>query len=81
MLKLLVCDTTNSEYLAIKAFLNFLAIELPIEVDCDMVRTLSSDKKTVLLMENDMIICRGFYDIVDYIKNVYNHNKIVACEE
>jgi hypothetical protein len=68
MLKLNVVNEESEDVVAIQLFLNWQKILFETYFNPDEVRHLNQGNNTPLLMENNMIMARGFFEIVNFIK-------------
>jgi len=68
MIQLMVTNEENQDVIAIQKFLEWQKIWYQMVFNPDDVRYLNQGKDTPLLMRDSMIIARGFYEIVNYIK-------------
>lgn len=68
MLQLMVTNEENEEAVAIKKFLEWQNVWFQMVFNPDDVRYLNQGGVTPLLMQNSMIVARGFYEIVNYTK-------------
>lgn len=68
MLQLIITNPQSLEVIAIQHFLNWENITYETITDINTVIYLNQGTETPLLMKDEMIVARGFYDTVEHIK-------------
>lgn len=69
MIQLMVTNEKNQDVIAIQKFLEWQDIWFQMVLNPDDVIYLNQGKDISLLMIDSIIVARGFYEIVNYIKD------------